>query len=136
MIFINKILPGTRTEVCLAASKYTVKAGIRSCRLCSYKKTRRREKLSVWCQTVGSSLHERRGSLQGNISFLWAFNVSINQITDAEPRSRCMGVSFPTLLLILQSVDLFNVLIANSSGLYPTFLLFIGVSSIRHMQIR
>lgn len=46
-----------------------------------------------------------------------------------------MGVSFPTLLLILQSVDLFNVLIANSSGLYPT-LLFIGVSGIRNMQIR
>lgn len=47
-----------------------------------------------------------------------------------------MGVSFPTLLLILQSVDLFNVLIANSSGLYPTLLLFIGVSGIRNMQIR
>lgn len=47
-----------------------------------------------------------------------------------------MGVSFPTLLLILQSVHLFNVLIANSSGLYPTFLLFIGVSGIRNMQIR
>lgn len=47
-----------------------------------------------------------------------------------------MGVTFPILLLILQSVDPFNVLIANSSGLYPTFLLFIGVSGIRNMQIR
>lgn len=136
VIFVNKILLGTHTEVCLAASEYTVKAGIGSWSWCSYKKTRRREKLSVWCQTVGSSLHERRGSLQGNISFLRAFNVSVNQIIDAEPWSHCMGVSFPTLLLILQSVDLFNVLIASSSGLYPTFLLFIGVSGIRNMQIR
>ena len=30
VIFVNKTLPGTRTEVCLAASEYTVKAGIRS----------------------------------------------------------------------------------------------------------
>lgn len=129
MIFVNKILPGTGTGVCLAASEYTVKAGIRSWRLCSYKKTRRKEKSSLWCQTVGSSL-------QGNISFLWAFNVSVNQITDTEPWSHCMGVSFPTLLLILQSVDWFNVLIANSSGLYPTLLLCISVSGIRNMQIR
>lgn len=49
--------------------------------------------------------------------------------------------SFPTpllaaMLLILSLVDLFNVLIANSSGLHPMFLLFIGVSGIRSMQIR
>lgn len=134
--FVNKILPGTCTEVCLAVSEHTVKAGIRSWRLCCYKETRRREKLSVWCQTVGSSLHERRGSLQGSISFLWAFTVGINQITDTKPRSHCTVVSLPTLLLILQLVDLLNALIANSSGLYPTFLLFTGVSGIRNTRIR
>lgn len=30
VIFVNKILPGTRTEACLAVSEYTAKAGIRS----------------------------------------------------------------------------------------------------------
>lgn len=102
---------GSCTEVCLAVSKYTVKAGIRSWRLCYYKETRRRGKLSFWCQTVGSSLHERKRSLQGSISFLWAFTLGINQITEAKPGSCYMGVSLPTPLLILQSVDLFNVLI-------------------------
>lgn len=48
-----------------------------------------------------------------------------------------MGVSIPTLLLILQSVDLFNVLIANSSLVFiQHFFLFIGVSGIRNVCIR
>lgn len=47
-----------------------------------------------------------------------------------------MGVSLPTPLLILQSIDLFNVLINNSSGLYPAFLLSVDVSGTRNMRIR
>lgn len=115
-------------------------AAIRSLQLHGYKKARRREKLSAWCQTGGSGWHEKRSS-RGSISFLWAFNTCRNQITSAEPRSYHVCGSFPTPLLaamplILSLVDLFNVLIANSSGLHPMFLLFIGVSGIRSMQIR
>lgn len=64
------------------------------------------------------------------------FTIGINQITDTKPWSHCTGFALPTLLFILQSVDLFNVLIAYSSGLYPAFLLFIGVSGIRNMPTR
>lgn len=132
MISVNKILPGRHTKACLAESGYAAQAGIRYRRLSGYKKTRRREKLSAWCQTGGSSLHEKkRRNLHGSISFLWAFKVRINQGISTEPRSHHTCGSFPTpllaaVLLILPSVDLFNVLIANSSGLHPTFLLFIG----------
>lgn len=89
-LFVTKMLPGTRSAVCLEPASTQQRRGSDSGNHAVIKRPGGGRSYLLGAR-LGEAVKERRGHLQGDISFLRAFSVSVNQITDTKPRATARG---------------------------------------------